>query len=230
MVFIDHENLKKCLDAQEKPRIYNPNTFGNFIMEYLENTIGWKKYTPRLIRTYIYTGEYTKSLMGNLKSKLTRTKKRTDLNEEEKKAKINHLESIIKIAKENKELQRAEFNEMEKFDFVELRAKPLKFIKGRLQQKGVDVQLAVDLVYNCFSENYDVAVVCSGDSDLIESIKLVKNEGTKVLLFSDSKAAMDMKKYCDLFINIHNLDTTTLNKFSKVIKKEDKKEAVRAKK
>ena len=45
----------------------------------------------------------------------------------------------------------------------------------RLEEKGSDVNLAVHLLHDAWLKNYDAAVVISNDSDLAESIRLVRN-------------------------------------------------------
>jgi len=43
------------------------------------------------------------------------------------------------------------------------------------EEKGVDVELAVDLVFNAARQNYDVAVVVSTDTDLVPALQAVCN-------------------------------------------------------
>lgn len=57
----------------------------------------------------------------------------------------------------------------------------------RTDEKGSDVNLATHLLYDGFKDNYDVAVVISDDSDLYESIRLVKTLGKKVGIFNPQK-------------------------------------------
>lgn len=59
-------------------------------------------------------------------------------------------------------------------------------------EKGSDVNLAVHLVNDAWLNRFDCAVVISGDSDLAESIKLVKQHHKKkvVGVFSPGKRSM----------------------------------------
>lgn len=43
------------------------------------------------------------------------------------------------------------------------------------EEKGVDVELAVDLVFNAARKNYDVGIVVSTDTDLVPALQAVKN-------------------------------------------------------
>ena len=42
-----------------------------------------------------------------------------------------------------------------------------------IREKGVDVQIAIDLVIECAENNYDIAIVVSSDTDLIPAIKYI---------------------------------------------------------
>lgn len=46
----------------------------------------------------------------------------------------------------------------------------------KTEEKGSDVNLAVHLLNDAHKNNFDIAVVISNDSDLLEAIKIVKNE------------------------------------------------------
>jgi uncharacterized LabA/DUF88 family protein len=45
---------------------------------------------------------------------------------------------------------------------------------GRLHEKGVDVLLAIDLARLAAEDKYDVAVMLSGDADLVPAVELVR--------------------------------------------------------
>jgi len=72
-------------------------------------------------------------------------------------------------------------------------SKGKKFVKIiKSEEKGSDVNLAVNLLHDGWSGCYDCAVVISNDSDLKESLKIVKNELKRVigLFITDSKNAV----------------------------------------
>ena len=78
-------------------------------------------------------------------------------------------------------------------------------------EKGSDVNLAVHLVNDAWLNAYDCAVVISGDSDLAESINLVRKHHKKkaVGVFSPGKRSMSKKLiYASSFIRA--ISTTTL--------------------
>lgn len=51
---------------------------------------------------------------------------------------------------------------------------------GKFHEKGVDVQLAVDLLVGAYENTYDTAIILSSDTDLIPAIKKVKELGKSV--------------------------------------------------
>ena len=86
---------------------------------------------------------------------------------------------------------------------------------GKIFQKGIDVRIAVDLLYHSFQNNFDVAVICSGDIDLIEAVRLSKKLGKKILLVSHPwLASKELRKESDYFINLAKIADEELNYFS----------------
>jgi uncharacterized LabA/DUF88 family protein len=57
-----------------------------------------------------------------------------------------------------------------------------------IREKGVDVQIAIDLVIGAVENKYDIAIVVSSDTDLIPAIKYVRSKGKRVeyVGFSDA--------------------------------------------
>lgn len=52
--------------------------------------------------------------------------------------------------------------------------------KGGQREKGVDVQIAVDLVVGAYEDIYDSALLISSDTDLIPAVRKVRNKGKKL--------------------------------------------------
>lgn len=51
---------------------------------------------------------------------------------------------------------------------------------GVYHEKGVDVEIAVDIVKGAFKDLYDTAILISSDTDLIPAIKVAREEGKRV--------------------------------------------------
>lgn len=61
-------------------------------------------------------------------------------------------------------------------------SKRKKFVNVlKSEEKGSDVNLAVHLLHDAWLDKYDCAVVVSNDSDLAESIRLVKEQHGKII-------------------------------------------------
>lgn len=169
----------------------------------------WGCYNPHLIRLYAYTGFYTNSTIQRIKRDLAWA-------ETQKPSLVTRYGALLDFAQSNQTSQSTfmKFN-ANRCDFFEFRKKPLQYWRGRVFQKGVDVQLAVDLVAHSYNKNFDVAVVCSGDVDLLESIKLVKNFGCKVLIASHPETmATTMETEADSFIDLSKLTAQEIDEIA----------------
>jgi uncharacterized LabA/DUF88 family protein len=51
----------------------------------------------------------------------------------------------------------------------------------KTEEKGSDVNLAVDLLYDCVKDCYDCAVIISNDSDLVSAVRIVHNDYGKLI-------------------------------------------------
>lgn len=80
--------------------------------------------------------------------------------------------------------QKKLFEELDNGSLVDIKDTPLKQKEGEVYQKGVDVLLAVDMVNLAHNDAYDIAILLSGDTDLVEAVKLVESLGKTVIVFS----------------------------------------------
>lgn len=72
----------------------------------------------------------------------------------------------------------------------------------RTEEKGSDVNLATHLLWDGFNDQYDVAVVVSNDSDLIEPIRLVRSELGKIVGVINphvKSPSVELRKNADFF-------------------------------
>jgi uncharacterized LabA/DUF88 family protein len=86
------------------------------------------------------------------------------------------LEGKIKIPDEQKKFL-ASLNKVQK---LVVKLGIWKEQNGSIVEKGVDVLLATDLVLNAVKNNYDHAIIVSGDGDFFPAIDAVKKEGKRV--------------------------------------------------
>lgn len=73
----------------------------------------------------------------------------------------------------------------------------------KTEEKGSDVNLAVHLLNDAWLDRYDYAIVVSNDSDLAESMRLVKEQNHKSIglfvpgLQKNRRVSPELKKYAD---------------------------------
>ena len=76
---------------------------------------------------------------------------------------------------------------------------------GPPYEKGVDIQLATDMITHSFKNNYDVAILVAGDNDFVGAIQAVKDNGKnlEVALFGKERTSMQLRNVSDRVIPIN---------------------------
>jgi uncharacterized LabA/DUF88 family protein len=79
--------------------------------------------------------------------------------------------------------------------------------------KEDDINMAVDMVENAYDDNYDIAVLVSGDGDFVPAVRSVrkKNKIVKNVYFKNS-SSRNLKNFCDESLE---LTKANLNKLFK---------------
>jgi len=127
----------------------------------------------------------------------------------------------------NANAQKKLFDYIKTIPFTELRTTPLVTRQGIIQQKGVDAKFSTDLILLAQSNAFDVAILLTGDADLKESIKLIRERyGKLVFIVAYNSQIMEEKKFntigedlikeCDFFINLYELEESDLQKISEI--------------
>lgn len=218
MIFVDLDNFRSGIWKINKNRQLNFKKFHSFLFEHITERLNWDKYNPRLIRCYVYSGEHSDSIINRIKKELG-----NELIDSINYKKIkNFLDKTIK----GKEVQEKLFSFSTYCNFLEIKTTPLNYISNQavygkgLYQKGVDVQLAVDLVSHAYKDNFDIAILCSGDIDLLSSVNTIKSLGKKIIIISHPELiSKNMIKIADYFINLEKLDENELDGISNTISK-----------
>lgn len=88
--------------------------------------------------------------------------------------------------------------------------------------KEDDINMAVDMVENACDNNFDIAVLVSGDGDFVPAVRSVKkkNKIVKNLYFKNS-SSRNLKNFCDESLE---LTKQILDKFFEISKLKDSKE------
>jgi len=73
-------------------------------------------------------------------------------------------------------------------------------------EKGVDIQLATDMITHSFKNNYDVAVLVAGDNDFVGAIQAVKDNGknVEVALFGKERTSYRLRMVADRVVTINS--------------------------
>jgi uncharacterized LabA/DUF88 family protein len=71
-------------------------------------------------------------------------------------------------------------------------------------EKGVDVQLATDMITHAFKNNYEVAILVAGDNDYVGAIQAVKDNGkhVEVALFGQERTSRQLRDVADRVITL----------------------------
>ncbi len=103
--------------------------------------------------------------------------------------------------------QQAFFDSVAAVPYTELRLGRLVYINWPdtpPYEKGVDVQLATDLLTHSFKSNFDVCVLVAGDNDYVGALQAVKDNGkhVEVALFGKERGSRQLREVADRIINI----------------------------
>ena len=104
--------------------------------------------------------------------------------------------------------QQAFFDSVSAIPYCELRLGRLVYINWPNTppyEKGVDIQLATDMITHSFKNNYDVAVLMAGDNDYVGAIQAVKDNGknVEVALFGKERTSRQLRVAADKVITIN---------------------------
>ena len=72
-------------------------------------------------------------------------------------------------------------------------------------EKGVDIQLATDMITHSYKNNYDVAVLAASDTDYVGALQAVKDNGknVEVALFGKEQTSRQLRVVADRVITIN---------------------------
>jgi len=104
--------------------------------------------------------------------------------------------------------QQAFFDSVSAIPYCELRLGRLVYINWPNTppyEKGVDIQLATDMITHSFKNNYDVAVLMAGDNDYVGALQAVKDNGknVEVALFGKERTSRQLRVAADKVITIN---------------------------
>lgn len=75
--------------------------------------------------------------------------------------------------------------------------------QGTVVERGVDVNIAVDMLKYAFSNAYDTAILVSGDGDFATAVDAVKDLGKHVEnAYFESGRSQELQTACDAFVRL----------------------------
>lgn len=87
---------------------------------------------------------------------------------------------------------------------IHVTTKDLISAKGKWHEKGVDVNIACDILWHGLNNNYDVFILLSGDKDFADVLSRMKDNGKKVIVANFKRSiSKEMKRLCDKYINLN---------------------------
>lgn len=90
---------------------------------------------------------------------------------------------------------------------VELKLGRLEGGPGKVYEKGVDILVAIDLLAGAFKDQYDVAIVVTGDGDYADVAREVRGAGKQIYNgFFDAKKSYELSQASNGFIPIDRLN------------------------
>ena len=105
------------------------------------------------------------------------------------------------------------FRRVKEYDYHEVKLGRLIKTNDGYKQKGVDVRIAIDMILKAYENHYDIAVLVSGDDDLVDAVKTVKDAAGKQVYgayYPKSTSA----RLIDCFDKRIILDGTILKRFT----------------
>lgn len=72
-------------------------------------------------------------------------------------------------------------------------------------EKGIDVQLATDMLTHSFKNNYDVAILVAGDNDFVGAVQAIKDNGkhVEIALFGREGTSRQLRQVADKVLSIN---------------------------
>ena len=87
-----------------------------------------------------------------------------------------------------------------RFQFRQGRLKEIGI--GRYEQKGIDVQLAIDMVRLCSKQQIRTVILITGDADLVPAVEACKAEGAIVQLYGHFSDRPHRRSIADELLNV----------------------------
>lgn len=95
------------------------------------------------------------------------------------------------------------FDNLRRVPYLDLRLGRLEKRGGAIVEKGIDVRVATDMLWQAHNNVYDTAILVSGDADYVPAVEAVKAIGKHVeVAFVTAGRSFDLQQTADKFVSI----------------------------
>lgn len=115
-----------------------------------------------------------------------------------------YYDAIYDKPDERYEARKAYFDKLNEKDFVEVKLGEIVSSPKGDRQKGVDVLIAIDMLTKAYENHYDIAILLSGDRDLRNLVKAVKDQAGKRVygVFFENHCPPELRREFDKYLEI----------------------------
>jgi uncharacterized LabA/DUF88 family protein len=93
------------------------------------------------------------------------------------------------------------FDNLRRVPYLDLRLGRLERRGNAVVEKGIDVRVATDMLWQAHNNVYDTAILVSGDADYVPAVEAVKAIGKHVeVAFVERGRSMDLQQTADRFV------------------------------
>ncbi len=108
------------------------------------------------------------------------------------------------LAYKEEDDKQEKFYKMLAFSGITVVRKPLKHLPDGSMKGNLDVEIAIDMILT--KDNYDVAVLCSGDSDFEKLINVLRGFGKEVVCVSTrDSSSIEVVNASDRYIDLRDI-------------------------
>lgn len=111
---------------------------------------------------------------------------------------------------ERYQAQQRFFDNLRRVPYLDLRLGRLEKRGGAVVEKGIDVRVATDMLWQAHNNVYDTAVLVSGDADYVPAVEAVKAIGKHVeVAFPAQGRSLELRQTADRFISLDESSMST---------------------
>jgi len=108
------------------------------------------------------------------------------------------------LAYKEEDEKQEKFFKLLAFSGITVIKKPVKQLKDGSLKGDLDVEMAIDMLLT--KDNYDTAILCSGDSDFERLVHVLRNFGKEVICVSTKEStSIELVNAADRYIDLRDL-------------------------